>query len=718
MGTDQNKNQLTYFTIIKYADEIKKLEMNKPDSYLQEIVTLLLSFIKSEDFIPFMLINKENYLFNIFIMCEMGKQNDNFIFIKILFPLLEELKKSKFEDLLFEVNKKKKNEQKNLVNLYYSKNQNIINEKLNINTNNVNLFGLLKNIIKNKSDICGNYLSRIINILFANEEIIKKSLKAPNIIDEAFIFFKTYFYDLKESKDYDIFKLIEYLMELYPSLEHIKEIYNITMFAILKAIYEDEIKSIFSIYEKENIILKDIVNLKDSFNWFLYEEYGKKPIKVSGQIKVKEEQLGINIFAILNNNNKNKIIYGYICKSIFINYDIIMIEIYLEYYKVNKINLEKIKNELESEIKRIKESSNGFNILNTYIHIDDVVILYPESYDLFLQKLLEKKIISNNEVPEEYHRIIELSLKKNKTEIIPKKNENMKEVINNKEDENKNNNSKTWVDRVKNQLANNEEKNNKKNDKDDNEKEDKENNDKNDIETYKKTENNKIFNCKTFDYSNDNINEKTFIANNQKKQDIQNNVNYAFQINQLKEELEKEKLKNKDLSEKIKKLESKILEDNNKNMNLELKIKELNSEIDLLNEKYIKLKNLQETRMIMPGSEIKDSLYESVFEKEKEIKELRSQLSRYPLVLNDGDKLMSLIFTSADQVIHHSVICKNNENFNNVENRLYDDGFPEYKESENYFTFNGIKINKNKTLEENNIKNSDVIILNVIDDDD
>ena len=79
---------------------------------------------------------------------------------------------------------------------------------------------------------------------------------------------------------------------------------------------------------------------------------------------------------------------------------------------------------------------------------------------------------------------------------------------------------------------------------------------------------------------------------------------------------------------------------------------------------------------------------------------------------------MSLIFTSADQVIHHSVICKNNENFNNVENRLYDDGFPEYKESENYFTFNGIKINKSKTLEENNIKNSDVIILNVIDDDD
>ena len=88
MGNDQIKKQLTYFTIIKYADEITKLERNNPDSYLQEIVTLLLSFIKSEDFIPFMLINKENFFFNIFIMCEMGKQNDNYIFIKILFPLL------------------------------------------------------------------------------------------------------------------------------------------------------------------------------------------------------------------------------------------------------------------------------------------------------------------------------------------------------------------------------------------------------------------------------------------------------------------------------------------------------------------------------------------------------------------------------------------------------------------------------------------------------
>jgi len=676
MGTEMDK-QITYITILKYAEEIKKIIKDNPDSYIQKVITLLLSFIKSEDFIPFMLINRENFFFNIFIICELGKEKDKYIFIKILFPLLEELKKSKFKSQIWELNHIEQEDQKSILTLYYNsnKNKNKINEKLNMCANKgKNPFEVLKNLIKNKSGMFGNYLSRMINILFANEEIIKNNIKAQNIIDEAFTFFKPYFYDLKKFKNYNISKLVEYLMELHPSIVSIKEIYNITMFAILKAINEDRIKSKFDIYEKEINFLINIVNLKDNYIWFLLDESGKLLAKVSGQIKIKEEQVGINIFTIIKNKNKNKIINGYICKSFFINYDIIMIEIDLYYYKVNKINIETIKSEIEKEIKRIKESNKNYYNLNSYIHLDNTIILYPQSYDLFLQYLLEINIISNNLVPEEYHSLIEFSLKRNLTMITPQQNENM----NNQENIN-NNNDKICIDRVNNQFPQIEEENNDKND-----------------------------------------NEKQLIENNQKIKDIQKNVNDSLQVNQLKEELEKEKLKNKDLSKKIKELENNILEKNNKNQNLELKIKELNIEIELLKEKYNKLKILQEIggQTSIDNSEIKDSLYESVFEKEKEIKELKLQLSRYPLLLNDGDKLMSLIFTSADQVIHHSIICKNNELFINVENRLYDEGFSEYKESENFFTFNGLKINKNKTIEENNIKNSDVIILNIIDDDD
>ena len=44
--------------------------------------------------------------------------------------------------------------------------------------------------------------------------------------------------------------------------------------------------------------------------------------------------------------------------------------------------------------------------------------------------------------------------------------------------------------------------------------------------------------------------------------------------------------------------------------------------------------------------------------------------------------------------------------------------FPNFKESVNYFLVGGIKINQYKTLKENNIKNNDVLTLNVIDYDD
>ena len=98
---------------------------------------------------------------------------------------------------------------------------------------------------------------------------------------------------------------------------------------------------------------------------------------------------------------------------------------------------------------------------------------------------------------------------------------------------------------------------------------------------------------------------------------------------------------------------------------------------------------------------------EKLENKENEIKELKSNL---PFEIFEKEKLLTVIFNSADQKMHYSLICKNTDVFNRVENSLYNI-YPEYKESENYFTSNGIKINKCKTLEENNIKFSDVITL-------
>jgi hypothetical protein len=62
------------------------------------------------------------------------------------------------------------------------------------------------------------------------------------------------------------------------------------------------------------------------------------------------------------------------------------------------------------------------------------------------------------------------------------------------------------------------------------------------------------------------------------------------------------------------------------------------------------------------------------------------------------------------------VIVKNTDNFSKVENMLYEK-YPNYVETENFFLVNGNKINKHKTLEQNNINNYDTLtlIINNID---
>jgi hypothetical protein len=66
------------------------------------------------------------------------------------------------------------------------------------------------------------------------------------------------------------------------------------------------------------------------------------------------------------------------------------------------------------------------------------------------------------------------------------------------------------------------------------------------------------------------------------------------------------------------------------------------------------------------------------------------------------------------KIQNYSLICKNTDTFNIIEKKVYEE-YKEFYETENYFTVNGRKINKNKTLAENNIHNNDIIVLNVID---
>ena len=96
-------------------------------------------------------------------------------------------------------------------------------------------------------------------------------------------------------------------------------------------------------------------------------------------------------------------------------------------------------------------------------------------------------------------------------------------------------------------------------------------------------------------------------------------------------------------------------------------------------------------------------------QKENELEILKSKL---PFEIFPGEKLMSVIFNSVDKKIHYSIICKNTDIFTRLEIELYNEGkYKEYRNYNNYFIANGRKINKLYTLEQNGIKNSDIITL-------
>ena len=99
--------------------------------------------------------------------------------------------------------------------------------------------------------------------------------------------------------------------------------------------------------------------------------------------------------------------------------------------------------------------------------------------------------------------------------------------------------------------------------------------------------------------------------------------------------------------------------------------------------------------------------------KNKEIEELK--LINDPFYRKPGEKIYSINFTSVDQKIgHYSIRCKNTDIFVRLEEKIYKN-YPEYKEKETYFIKDGDKIKRFKSLDENNIKDNDVLMLYIYD---
>jgi len=606
-------------------------ELESQEFIVNNHVQHLFSFCSSFNFKALLLENKsKNLLFILLIAIYESKEK--YLSLKIFFLLLEEMKKMKYDNEineLFQLIIRSPNEIQKL----YNTNGEYVN-KSNLNE--------CKNIIKMDIDryikdnsvvfegLCKFYFDIFIYIF---GDIFKPFI----IVDKKDNFMEKFYSKLKI--DLKIFKeeinyLTEHLVKLN-SLNHIKDEYNKILFILNLIKYEQEISLLDKIDNKFFEYYDNAININDKNIWTLYEEdtnsnkskNEKKYIRtvLEGKMTVKEKYTFelLSHFNEQKDNNYIKEMKGKIFNNIFENKKLLLIKIDLELIKKNKLTLGLI----EEKINVIKNSFlSKNNNLETYIQIENKIINFDISYDLFIQELFDKKIIDVNT---------------------------------------KNNYVKNKLNDIKIKKENNEMNNNKK------------------IKITKETNVNQ-----KLDKINKGINEIK----------MTNEINSGCskkEFDELKLQLTKEKDKNKKLEKDLKESE-KIIND-------------LRKEIKKYEELKTKTEENKITKMNL-GEKTKESLMEKIIEKDNEINDLRTKLSRLPFILEEGEKLISIIFTSSDQNLHYSIICKNTDEFHKVEGQLYKDN-PAYSENENYFLLGGRKINKYRTLKENGIENNSIIIL-------
>jgi len=156
------------------------------------------------------------------------------------------------------------------------------------------------------------------------------------------------------------------------------------------------------------------------------------------------------------------------------------------------------------------------------------------------------------------------------------------------------------------------------------------------------------------------------------------------------------------LEKRIEKLENLLKEKDNIINNLENEKKEILNKNKNLKIEYNKIKE----KLNQMYSESK----EQINKREKLIKEYELKISQFPFDFSPGEKIMSIIFISSDKNIISSLICKNTDNFKFIENKFYEK-YSEYKGLDNIFILNGRKIDKYKSLDENKIKNDNIITI-------
>jgi hypothetical protein len=153
----------------------------------------------------------------------------------------------------------------------------------------------------------------------------------------------------------------------------------------------------------------------------------------------------------------------------------------------------------------------------------------------------------------------------------------------------------------------------------------------------------------------------------------------------------------------INKLKRLLNEENNKNINLMKEIEILKNKNIILNNDNNSLK--EKIKILENNLKAKNNELQNLLSKNN------NNIINYKITsINPGEEILAINFVSngVQDIGHYNLICKNTDLFVRLEERLYQD-FPDFKNYETYFEVNTRRIKRFKTIEENNIKNNDII---------
>ena len=201
---------------------------------------------------------------------------------------------------------------------------------------------------------------------------------------------------------------------------------------------------------------------------------------------------------------------------------------------------------------------------------------------------------------------------------------------------------------------------------------------------------------------NNNVNNSINTINNNSI----NNINMN-EINKLKEQIEKLNMNISKLQKENNELKIENNELRNKNNIIQ---NDLKNKLQTIKKYEEDIKNLKNSLNLKDGN---------IFNLNNQINDLTSQINNLQLNNNKTknkfglDEIVSVLIQSIDQKVNIPLFIPKSELFVRLEEQLYEE-YPEYKDVDNiYFTVNGRKIKRFRSIEENNLKNKDKILLNI-----